>query len=129
MAQAFVTGGSGFIGQALVRRLLGEGHSVRVLVRSEKSAARVSALGAEHVRGELPDPATWRDAVTGSETSTTMYRRSVQAVMSHSSQSQPGRDAWANGDDARHEPVLSELDFCVVLPDCGLWCCWVTEPQ
>jgi nucleoside-diphosphate-sugar epimerase len=67
MAQTFVTGGSGFIGQALVRRLLGEGHAVRVLVRSEDSAAKVSALGAEPVRGELTDPATWQDAVTGSE--------------------------------------------------------------
>jgi nucleoside-diphosphate-sugar epimerase len=67
MAQAFVTGGSGFIGQVLVRRLRGEGHSVRALVRSEDSATKVSALGAEPVRGELTDPATWRDAVTGSE--------------------------------------------------------------
>src|SRR4051812_2372570 len=67
MAQAFVTGGSGVIGQVLVRRLLGEGHTVRGLVRSEESAAKVSALGAEPVRGELTDPATWRGAVRGSE--------------------------------------------------------------
>jgi nucleoside-diphosphate-sugar epimerase len=67
MAQVFVTGGSGFIGRVLVRRLVGEGHSVRALVRSEQSAATVSELGAEPVRGELTDPATWQDAVTGSE--------------------------------------------------------------
>jgi len=67
MAQAFVTGGSGFIGQVLVRRLIAERHSVRVLVRSEEAAASVSALGARPVRGELADPATWQDAVTSSD--------------------------------------------------------------
>jgi nucleoside-diphosphate-sugar epimerase len=67
MAQVFVTGGSGFIGQVLVRRLLDEGNAVRVLVRSETSAAKVSALGAVPVRGELTDPTTWRDEVAGSD--------------------------------------------------------------
>ena len=67
MVQAFVTGGSGFIGRALVRRLLSEKHSVRVLVRSDASAEKVTAMGAEPVRGELTDPSTWRDAVAGSE--------------------------------------------------------------
>jgi nucleoside-diphosphate-sugar epimerase len=65
MGRVFVTGGSGFIGRVLVRRLLDEGNSVRVLVRSEASAEKVATLGAEAVRGELTDPATWRDAVAG----------------------------------------------------------------
>jgi len=67
MAQAFITGGSGFIGRVLVRRLLDEGNSVRALVRSEASADIVATLGAEPVRGELTDPTTWRDEVTNSE--------------------------------------------------------------
>jgi nucleoside-diphosphate-sugar epimerase len=67
MARAFVTGGSGFIGRVLVRRLVAEGHSVRVLVRSEASAEVVAGLGAEPVRGVLPDATTWRDEVVGSD--------------------------------------------------------------
>jgi nucleoside-diphosphate-sugar epimerase len=67
MALTFVTGGSGFIGQALIRRLIGEGHTVRTLVRSETAATKVSALGAEPVCGELTDAGTWQDAVVGSE--------------------------------------------------------------
>ena len=51
MAQVFVTGGSGFIGQVLIRRLVDEGHDVRALVRSAASADTVAALGAEPVRG------------------------------------------------------------------------------
>ena len=64
MAVAFVTGGSGFIGRALVRRLIRDQHEVRVLVRSDTSAKTVRELGATPVRGELNDPTTWQqDAV------------------------------------------------------------------
>lgn len=65
MPAAFVTGGSGFIGGALVRRLLGEGWSVRALARSEPAAATVEALGAEPVRGDLEDEAAMREGATG----------------------------------------------------------------
>ena len=67
MSYVFVTGGSGFIGRALLRRLVAEGHTVRALVRSQSAADVVRALGAEPILGELTDSATWRDGVVGSE--------------------------------------------------------------
>ena len=52
---AFVTGGSGFIGGALIRRLRNEGVEVSALARSEGSAAKVADAGAEPARGDLDD--------------------------------------------------------------------------
>jgi nucleoside-diphosphate-sugar epimerase len=52
---AFVTGGSGFIGGKLVKRLVAEGRPVRALARSAGAAERVAELGAEPVRGDLAD--------------------------------------------------------------------------
>lgn len=62
---AFVTGGSGFIGGRLVRRLAGEGWRVRALARSERSAARVESLGAEAVAGDLDDVAAMTAGADG----------------------------------------------------------------
>jgi nucleoside-diphosphate-sugar epimerase len=64
-AAAFVTGGSGFIGGRLVERLIGEGRPVRALARSEASAERVAALGAEPVRGDIGDRASLEAAASG----------------------------------------------------------------
>jgi len=64
---ALVTGGSGFIGGRLVRRLTAEGRRVRALARSDASAAAVERLGAEPVRGELADHSSLRAAAEGCE--------------------------------------------------------------
>ena len=64
---AFVTGGSGFIGQALLRRLASEGWKVRALARSDSSAAKVAEAGAEPVRGDLDDVESMRAGAQGCE--------------------------------------------------------------
>lgn len=51
----FLTGGSGYIGRNLIRYLIAQGQSVVALARSDKSAARVAALGAQAVRGDVLD--------------------------------------------------------------------------
>lgn len=67
MSTAFVTGGSGFIGGALIERLRAEGWTVRALARSDAAAARVSELGAEPVRGDLEDRRALEEGAAGSE--------------------------------------------------------------
>jgi nucleoside-diphosphate-sugar epimerase len=64
---AFVTGGSGFIGGALVRRLVTEGWTVRALARSDGSADAVSERGAAPVRGDLDDVASMAAGAAGCE--------------------------------------------------------------
>src|SRR5689334_25002312 len=51
----FVTGASGWIGSASIKELLAHGHQVLGLARSDASAERVAALGAEAIRGDLND--------------------------------------------------------------------------
>ena len=51
----FLTGGSGYIGQATITELVRQGHVVEALARSERSAQTVADAGAVPVRGGLTD--------------------------------------------------------------------------
>src|SRR5207248_28717 len=65
--RVFVTGASGFIGSAVVRELLGSGHHVVGLARSDESAATIENLGAEVHRGNLTDLDAVRNAASASD--------------------------------------------------------------
>ena len=63
----FVTGGSGVVGGAVVRRLVEDGRAVRALARSESAAAVVRALGAEPVAGDILDVDSLTKGMDGCE--------------------------------------------------------------
>lgn len=63
----FVTGASGWIGSAVVNQLVGSGHEVLGLARSDERAADVKALGAEVVRGDIEDVGSLRAAAESSD--------------------------------------------------------------
>lgn len=56
--RVFVTGASGFIGQAVVRELVTNGHAVLGLARTDEKAAQLAKLGAEVQHGDLEDHAS-----------------------------------------------------------------------
>lgn len=63
----FVTGGTGTIGSAIVAELLGSGHTVLALARSDRSEQTLKAAGAEVLRGEIADLDVLRAGATQSD--------------------------------------------------------------
>ncbi len=63
--RVLITGGAGFVGRAILDRLVARGRDVRALARSDDSAVVLGEAGAEVARGDLADPASLRAAMEG----------------------------------------------------------------
>jgi dihydroflavonol-4-reductase len=60
-----LTGATGFVGSAVLRRLLSQGQDVRVLARPQSDRRNLEGLECEIAEGDLNDPTSLRAAVQG----------------------------------------------------------------
>jgi nucleoside-diphosphate-sugar epimerase len=93
--KVFVTGGTGFIGGAVVRQLRGRGDEVVCLVRSPAKATAVIELGCETVAGDLGDVAAIRKGMEGCDA--VIHAAAIYEVGIPVSQRQAMRDANVGG--------------------------------
>jgi nucleoside-diphosphate-sugar epimerase len=63
----FLTGGSGYIGSAVLDAFVRAGHKVDALARNSEKAAAVQARGGHPVLGDLSEPASYADAAASAD--------------------------------------------------------------
>ena len=65
--RVFVTGGTGYVGSAVLEALVRAGHHVDVHVRNNEGVASVQARGGRPILGDILQRASWCDAAAAAD--------------------------------------------------------------
>jgi uncharacterized protein YbjT (DUF2867 family) len=110
MHATLVVGATGQLGFAVVKRLLARRIPVRAMVRSDESARRLAALGAEPVLADLTDPASLRTACSGISVVVATANAAVPSRASDTFEAVE-RDGYRNLIDAAKASGISRLVY------------------
>ena len=127
----FVTGASGWIGSALVPELIGAGHHVLALARSDASAEVVAARGAEVRRGDLNDIDVLRSGALDSD-GVIHLAFVVPSVSEGATLVRPGRPATEHDELVAAGPLaarITNMRNALATSDRGIRSCLVMLPR
>ncbi|WP_298813850.1 SDR family oxidoreductase [uncultured Sphingomonas sp.] len=105
--RVFLTGATGFIGSHLIPELLGRGHRVLGLARSDAGARQLEAAGAEIHRGDLEQPETLANgAAMADAVIHCAFDHNFSTFVENTRKDERNIAAMGDGLDGTHKPLL-----------------------
>ncbi len=116
--RVFITGATGWVGSAVVHELLGAGHTVLGLARSDDKAAALAATGAEVLRGTLDDLNALRIAVAEADAVIhTAFNHDFSKFVENCEQDQRAIGVLGSALEGSDRPLLVTAGVALLAPD------------
>ncbi len=113
--RVFITGATGWIGSAIVQALVGAGHQVTGLVRSESNSAALSAMGATPLLGSLDDLDLLRNGAAEADgVIHTAFGVDFSKIGEMSQQEQRVIEVFGEGYQGSDRPIIATSGFALL---------------